>query len=845
MPRTRYSWQRPGDLDIRYGVYPLVGREQDLAALHAHRLRGERLLTIIGPAGVGKTHLARAFAEQCAEISVGALRPAYCSLTDAAELSDLTVRVALALGLRERLPGKETLSLRGRGTGVVLVLDSLDALAAEAGHLLRGWIDKSELHILVTSRNRLPHAARAVVHELGPLSTRSEAGHPSKAVEMFACCARRVVPSFALTQESAPLVHELVESVEGLPLAIELAALRMGVLGPKDLLARWFEEEHGSRLPRDTRIPLERTFARSWDCLDPIERSALAQCSVFRGGFSAASAEAVVEIEGPRPLLDVLQSLRDRSLLRLDQVQESLRLGMHLLVRAFAAAHLSEQQERLVRDRHAVHFLDLEHATLADYDNIMSALSHCRRTQRPDAWLRALLKVAPVLMARGPVLSFVRQLDEALCQAQPLSLDDRIASLRARSAACRAYGDIHAALEDASRARLLATDNQTLAYALIEEASIRVMTSDVELADRQLQEALGLLEGISLPTVELEASIALACLRLDCARTEEAWRLLRRAMTLATRQEARGGWQRGQVLGLMGLAELDVGNLDKAGDLLEQALQWMANAPVRRKAYFLAYAAQVAHETGDLALASARYDQALDTLVSVGDERGESWILALKGSIAAAEDQIQTATELFGKAQDLAQRCTDVQASLVVDMLRGCLDLARARRGERGAEAGARARMRRATEGTAAPASRYLDIRFALRLVTNGLLGFSVAPPSLTVAADGSWFRVGDEAVVVLARHRALSLLLAHLVRLRTTCPGQAICPRDLIAVGWPGEKVRPQSGINRVHVSLTKLRKLGLASMIVSTQSGCLLDPDVRVTRIDVDPRRPEAKNG
>ena len=75
--------------------------------------------------------------------------------------------------------------------------------------------------------------------------------------------------------------------------------------------------------------------------------------------------------------------------------------------------------------------------------------------------------------------------------------------MRARSAACRAYGDIHAALEDASRARLLATDNQTLAYALIEEASIRVMTSDVELADRQLQEALGLLEGISLPTVEL------------------------------------------------------------------------------------------------------------------------------------------------------------------------------------------------------------------------------------------------------------------------------------------------------------------------------------------------------
>jgi tetratricopeptide (TPR) repeat protein len=664
------------------------------------------------------------------------------------------------------------------------------------------------------------------------------------AVEMFAACARRVSPSFEVTPEIAPLVQKLVESVEGLPLAIELAALRMGVLGPKDLLTRWFEEEPGNQLPRDTRVPLQRAFTRSWESIDTIERSTLAQCSVFRGGFTAASAEAVVETDGSRPLLDVLQALRDCSLLRLDQAQESLRLGMHLLVRAFAAAHLSEAESKLVRDRHAAHFLDPERATLEDYDNIMVALSHRRLTQPPDAWLRSLVSVAPVLMARGPVLSFVHELDGALRLAHPLALDDRIAALRARSAAYRAYGDTHNALEDATRARQLASDNQTLAIALVEEASIRVMTSDVEAADRQLQEALGLMEKLSLPEVELQACITLACLRLDCTRTEQAWQLLRQAMTLATRVGDREAWRRGQVLGLMGLAELDVGNLDRAQDLLAQALPCMTGAPARMNAYFAAYAAQVAHEAGDLPSASTGYDRALDTLTSVGDERGESWLLALKGSIAATRDETQRAGEFFEKARDLAQRCTDRQASLVVDLLQGHLDLARARGGEIGAEERARKRITPATDGPAPPASRFLDVRFALRLVTNALHGSFSAAPCLTVAADGSWFRVGNEAAVPLAKHRALCLLLAHLVRLRTTCPGQAVSARALVAVGWPDEKVSLQAGLNRVHVSLTKLRKLGLASVIVRTQSGCLLDPSVRVERADSDRCLPRAKD-
>jgi predicted ATPase/DNA-binding CsgD family transcriptional regulator len=330
----------------------LFGRDDELEALRA-RLGQARLVAITGPGGVGKTSVARALvAEQAGGTFV--------DLSATRDPSAVVWGIAQALGVHE-VGGRplveslaEALALSPR----FLVLDNFEQVLEARTVVAELLAAAPKLRLLVTSRVPLRLAEEAV-HELPPLGTprTDEASleriRASPAVRLFEARARAIEPTFALTSDNAPVVAEICRRLDGIPLAIELAAARVTLLDPEAILGRLDERlallTRGRRdLPRRQRT-LRATLEWSYDLLETGEEVAFARLAVFRGGCTLEAAEQVAEADP-----DTLQALVEKSLLR----QTHERFWMLETIREYAAERLEEEGEAVeLRRRHAEYFL--------------------------------------------------------------------------------------------------------------------------------------------------------------------------------------------------------------------------------------------------------------------------------------------------------------------------------------------------------------------------------------------------------------------------------------------------------------------------------------------------------
>jgi predicted ATPase/DNA-binding NarL/FixJ family response regulator len=348
-----------------------VGRDSELAAVSRMLAHAQtRLVTLTGPPGIGKTRLAVACASAHAELSGCA--PVFVDLAPVRDPALVTAELAQAVGIEPRggtdLIDQLAAALRNEERLVVLDnCEHLLAAAAEVGQVLAAC---PRLRVLATSRERLRLSAEqefpvpplampapADVADLGCL-----AANPS--VALLLDRARRTNPGFGLTSANAPLLAGACVRLEGLPLAIELAAARLKVLTPGELVSRL-----GSRmevLAGSTRdVParqraLRTAIAWSYDLLDPAERALFRKLSVFAGRWTLADAAGVCAMTTD-DVLAVVESLLDKSLIRrLPGDEEAAEFSMLESLREYAAEQLASHGEaEEAQARHAGYYAGL------------------------------------------------------------------------------------------------------------------------------------------------------------------------------------------------------------------------------------------------------------------------------------------------------------------------------------------------------------------------------------------------------------------------------------------------------------------------------------------------------
>ncbi|WP_395658419.1 BTAD domain-containing putative transcriptional regulator [Nocardioides sp.] len=323
---------RPGNVGSL--TTPLVGRAEDLVAL-TDAVTSQRLVTLVGPAGVGKTRLA-------SEVAAHAVAPggAWLVRFDTVDATaDLTLVVAETLhvsggaaALRERLSGAETL----------LLLDNCEHVIDAVADLVRSLLDDVPvLRVLATSQTPLGLEDEDV-HPLAPLSQQDS-------VELFSQRARRMRKGFIVDDDNEAVVEEVCQALDGLPLAIELAAARVRSL-PVEEIARRLDDrfallrDPGSRVP-ERRRALQAALDWSYELLFPDDQRGLWALSCFAGGATIDALERVLTaLSVPAgSVLDVVTRLVDRSLVTLDtDAEPESRYRLLDSVKALAAAKLDE-----------------------------------------------------------------------------------------------------------------------------------------------------------------------------------------------------------------------------------------------------------------------------------------------------------------------------------------------------------------------------------------------------------------------------------------------------------------------------------------------------------------------
>ncbi|WP_231972881.1 MULTISPECIES: adenylate/guanylate cyclase domain-containing protein [unclassified Mycobacterium] len=366
-PPLRALDTSPGNL--RPAHTSLIGREAAVADIEA-AVKTHRLVTLTGVGGVGKTRLALEVATRLAdEFPDGAWLFELAAVTDPAAVPDA---VAAVLGITQQ-PGQtvgESVAAALEGRVRLLVLDNCEHVLDAAAQLIETILARSAtVKILATSREGLGIPDEQV----RPVRSLDVAGVHSAAVTLFTERAQGISAGFSMVDgRDAAAVTEICQRLDGIPLAIELAASRMASMTAsevRDRLDHRFRLLVGARRGLERHHTLRHAVAWSYDLLDDDEKAVLARCSVFAGGFDLESACAVMGAEDEYVILDLLDALVRKSLLVVDRSSGRTRFSMLETIRQFAEEQLiTSGAAGEIRAAHARHFAGREADVMALWD---------------------------------------------------------------------------------------------------------------------------------------------------------------------------------------------------------------------------------------------------------------------------------------------------------------------------------------------------------------------------------------------------------------------------------------------------------------------------------------------
>ena len=741
MPR---SPQTPVARTLPPLLEPLFGRAEDIRAVAALFDEGRRIVTLMGPGGIGKTQLAREVARRVAtKLAGGAV---LCELDGAHDLESMLRVVAKATAVGQ-LPSSardpscsaavELVAQRlGARPPTLIVLDDADGVIEGAARVVRASVDSGDgAFFLVTSREALGIEGERIAL-VAPLAREA-------ALAMFEDRAEG-------GSWKAAELDALVDQLDGLPLAIELAARRSRLVSPADLLARLGEVFRLLKTDRRDvaarHATLGATIEWSLSRLDTDESRAFACLGVFEGPFTVEAFEAVVGPLLASDPLDVAQALLRKSLVAHAPSQGSARFTMLRTLRAYARERLAEL-DRVDREateaRHAAFYVDRAEAEASrtygpgaedaldvlesDLPNLLLAFDR-EKTRRVDLAARAVAAIGDLVVSRNAV------------------------DLRSPTfALARAAADVHG------------------------DPGLRVRTRIVE-----------------------------AKVMLEIASPADAEALLVTTLAIA-----------------------DAARIPDAADV-RRSLAW----------------ARIAQGQADAALVPL--EEALVLHRAAHNVRGEADALAARGLLQGLRGEIEAGHRDLENAYALHVLSGDAIRREKVREIAMILGLTLASEDEAGTTEERIVRLTAAADAHQANGRKWREAvaRFQLAELQRAGGGERVshlpsvssptAPPSppWKVGPEARWVQPPGGESMDLARHGSLRRVLDALVTRRLEEPGVAWSASALLEAGWPGERVRHESGMLRVYSVIRRLRALGLASALVTRDDGYLLDPEVMVVR-------------
>jgi predicted ATPase/DNA-binding SARP family transcriptional activator len=680
-----------------------VGRDRELRELRRH-LDRSRLVTLTGTGGAGKTRLAlEAAAERLHGYDDGVWLVELAPLADPGLVAQ-EAAVALGMQLHSQQDADAALARLIGDRRLLLVLDNCEhligACARLAEHLLRAC---PALAILATSREPLHIAGEVTVRvpSLGLPNPEGEASPPElmrfESVRLFAERAADAAPGFRLTDENAGPVAEVCFRLDGMPLAIELAAARAGVLSPAQMAARLRDSLDllaGGRGRLTRQQTLAATLNWSHDLLTGPERVLFRRTSVFAGSFGLAAVEGVCGGDGLEPgeTLLLLGRLVDKSLVTAEEELGEYRYRLLETVRQYARERLAEAGEtRRLEARHRRWYLAVAEAANpetagerffepaeVELDNLRAALASGLRDD-PECALQTAVAVWPLWMRRGYFTEGLRLLDAAL-EANPEPTPLRARGLVAASALevrLARRERIIARADEACRIHTGLCDSRAVAGALLYRGMLDWVHAWNGAARDHLEEAFTTARRADAALVAAAARHAQGVEVHSRGHDDEARRLMEEGLNLLPppADSEPAVWE--TTIGLV----IDRDAHGRARMYFEDTILMFREAgPEAARGYMLCDLALVARAQGDYDAAREALERALALQRERDDLHGAAVALNALGNLARSREQYDLGREWLEEALAIRRGMGDRRAT---GMTLGCLGLLTGRAGQR------------------------------------------------------------------------------------------------------------------------------------------------------------------
>jgi predicted ATPase len=716
-----------------------VGRAPELAALSRHIQEGARLVSVLGMGGSGKTRMVTRFGwTRIGDFPGGVW---FCDLVAARSEAGIAHAVATSLDIplgKGDAVAQLANALAARGRCLV-ILDNFEQVARHAEATLGRWLDRAVAACFVVTTREILGLRGEHALALPPLAQQ-------EAVALFMHRAQAAKSAWQPDAEDAATVAQLVKLLDGLPLAIELAAARVRAMAPRMLLERMGERfkllsSSGGR--QDRQATLRATLDWSWDLLTGADKAALAQLSVFEGGFNLESAEAVLdlsEFDGAAWPIDAVQSLVDKSFVR---SLNNGRFELLVSVQDYAAEHLRTEgrfpgsgthagstSEKRHRDHFASYAQRQDGAAAPELENLVIA---CRRAVSANdgvAAARTLQGAWSVLALAGPFEVGV-SLAGQVCALQALDSAASAQALRVHADTLVASGQPGPAqpiYEDALRQARWAGDASCEVELLSHLGTLHLNQGRNEEARQSYQEALDLARKLGYGRLEASAINSLGNLERNAGRLAAALAHYELALQLA---RAAGDLRlQGSVLGNLVSTHGELGDIGQALARGEESLAiaratsnrlteastlcnlsmllLVQGSPERARATSL-QSLVIAREMGHVRLecivqcnlgialerlaradeAHTRFEAALQMAVALGDRRMQGQILGYQGLLFARRGLTGQALQCLAEGESLLRAVADpfslgvlLCARAETEVLSGSAELAHARLAE-------------------------------------------------------------------------------------------------------------------------------------------------------------------